>query len=167
MQVLDIIILKYFYIVNIRTATLQDLPQILALFENTIKSICKDDYTPEQIEVWTSSVRNTEKWENRIQNQHFIVAELNNIIVGFCSLKNDYLDVLYVHKEYLRQGIADKLYADIESKALSINCKTIIVDASITAKPFFIKQGFEIVKENKNLIKGIEIINYNMKKKLV
>ena len=33
-----------------------------------------------------------------------------------------------------------------------------------TAIPFFEKKGFKIVKENKHIIRGIEIINYRMMK---
>lgn len=89
---------------EIRKATAEDLEQILCLFENTINSTCKDDYSEEQRLVWTSSVQNTKKWQRRINSQYFIIAELGNTIIGFCSLENNsYLDVLYVHQAFLRK----------------------------------------------------------------
>lgn len=153
--------------ISTRLAKLSDLAEIQLLFVNTISTICKNDYPADQIKVWTSSVENIQRWTERITSQYFLVAELDNKIVGYISLKsNDYLDLLYVHKNYQRQGIANKLYDEIEKQAIRNNSTSLHADVSKTAKPFFEKMGFKVVKTQSNKIKGIEVVNYKMIKQI-
>lgn len=153
--------------ISIKIAELEDLPKIQSLFVDTIENICKNEYSPEQIEAWTSSVNNIEVWEKRITEQYFITAIYKDQIVGFASLKNnDYLDLLYVHKDYQRKGIADQLYSDIENTAIKAGASSLTADVSKSAKPFFIKKGFSIQKKQKNIIQNTEIINYKMENRV-
>jgi putative acetyltransferase len=151
--------------ISIRLSNLSDLAEMQKMFVDTISAICKDDYSPEQIKVWTSSVENTQLWIDRLTSQYFLIAELDKKIVGFVSLeRNDYLDFLYVHKDFQRQRIADRLYSEIEVEAIKRGTRQINSDVSKTAKPFFEKKGFKVLEEQRNIIKGVEIINYKMTK---
>jgi putative acetyltransferase len=153
--------------ISIRLAKLSDLTEMLKMFVDTISIICKDDYSPEQIKVWTSSIENKQRWTDKIISQYFLVAELNNKIVGYASLGNDeYIDFLYVHKDYQRQGIANILYIEIEKEAIKRKATVLSSDVSENARRFFEKKGFKTVIPQKNIIRGVEIINYKMKKTL-
>lgn len=153
---------------QLRKGDLKDLEQILTLFVDTIQSTCIQHYTQKQIEVWTASAKNTERWINRIVQQYFIVAEANELITGFSSLENnDYVDLMYVHKDFQKQKIAQTLLRDIELKAIQSGAKQLSTDASITAKPFFVKQGFATEKENKFELNGVVISNFRMVKSLL
>ncbi len=152
---------------NIRTARLNDLINMQTLFVDSIKSICKKDYNPEQINAWISGVENSEKWIDIIQRQYTIVAETNDILLGFATLANhNYFDLLYVNSEFQNLGIAKALFADILQKALKEKQKVLDSDVSITALPFFQKFGFKIISEQRNYRKGIVLINYKMQKNL-
>lgn len=152
----------------LRKGHLEDLEQLLILFTETIQHTCKQDYTEKQIEVWTASTKNTERWITRLTQQFFLVAETDGIITGFSSLENNnYVDVMYVHKNYQGKKIAHTLLHAIENKARQLGAVQLITDASITAKPFFAKQGFKIEKENKLCINGVAISNFRMMKPLV
>ena len=149
--------------IKLRRAEPEDLLELQTLFVETIRCTCINDYSREQINAWTASVENKQQWINKIKNQFFLIAEIDGKIVGFGSLGNgNYLDLLYVHKDYLRKGIAEKIYGELANESKRLGFKKITSDVSITAKPFFEKKGFKIEKENKLLIKGIEIINYRM-----
>jgi len=152
----------------IRPAKLSDLAAIQELFVETIETVCRHDYSPEQIAVWTSSVENTKRWTDKLMKQYFIIAEIDHKIVGFASLENnEYFDFMYVHKDYQRQGIADDLYSEILARAIKKQSTTVLTsDVSITARPFFEKKGFKIIAEQKNDIKGVEVMNYKMTKEL-
>jgi putative acetyltransferase len=153
--------------VVIRHSNLSDLNELQNLFVDTISTICKNDYTPEQINVWTSSIENSKRWTDKLTSQYFLVAELDNKIVGFASLeKNDYLDFLYVHKDHQRQGIAENIYAEIEKEAINRKATVIFSDVSETARRFFEKKGFRTITQQTNIIRGVEIINYKMSKTL-
>ena len=87
--------------------------------------------------------------------------------MGFGSLENEhYIYFLYVHKEYLGLGIASEIYARLEEKSLSDGQGKITANVSKTALPFFEKKGFRVVKENRNVINEVTVINYHMVKKL-
>lgn len=147
----------------IRQAKQNDLAAIQALFVDTIEAVCCYDYSPEQIAVWTSSIENTKRWTDKLMKQYFLIAEIDNKIVGFASLENNiYFDFIYVHKDYQRQGIADNLYSEILAKAIKHGTILLTSDVSITARPFFEKRGFKVIAEQKNDIKGVEVINYKM-----
>ena len=152
---------------TLRKGVLKDLQEILILFSGTIETVCANDYNNEQIVAWISSVNNTGRWHRLIEDQYFIVAVLNQKIVGFASLAHgDYIDVLYVHKDFQRQGIAQQLYNALETEA-TIHKNTILTaDVSKTAKPFFEANGFKVIAEQIQIRTEVEIPNYNMKKDL-
>ncbi len=44
-------------------------------------------------------------------HKEVLVAEVNELVVGFIALKEDYIDHLYTAPSYQEQGIGDKLLA--------------------------------------------------------
>lgn len=147
---------------TIRKAKPDDLEELLIVFEETIRTTCQHDYTIEQINVWVSSINDHEKWKNRILNQFFLVAELESRIVGFGSLEDHYLDLLYVSNNFLRKGIAIRLFEQLKSEAVRNGKTKLTSDVSITAYPFFEKIGFKMIKKNQFILKGVNISNYRM-----
>lgn len=151
----------------IRKGQIEDLTELQQLFVDTIKNICKTDYNSEQINVWASSVENSQRWQDIVTKQFLIVAQDNGKIIGFCSLDNgNYIDLLYVHKDYQRQGIAHKLYADIEKEATRQGQTKLISDVSKTARPFFESIGFKEVSEQTVIRQSVELTNFKMTKEL-
>jgi putative acetyltransferase len=151
----------------IRFAKLDDLAEMQELFVDTISTICKNDYSPEQIKVWTSAIENTKRWIDKLCSQYFLILEIDNKIAGYASLENnDYFDVLYVHKDFQRQGIANRLYCEIEKEAIKRKATILKSDVSKTAMPFFEKKGFQKIELQTHVIKNVEIVNYKMTKEL-
>ncbi|MGY6648909.1 GNAT family N-acetyltransferase [Wenyingzhuangia sp. IMCC45574] len=149
--------------ISLRKANLQDLKEIQQLFVESINHTCNKDYNTQQIKVWTASVKKIEKWSSKLTSQYFIVAETQHKIIGFASLEQgNYFDLLYVHKDFLRKGVASLLYNNIKKEALLSGFQKLHTKASITAVPFFKTKGFTIKTENKNRLNGVEIINYDM-----
>ena len=82
-----------------RTAP-EDLEELQALFVDTIRATCSNDYNKDQINAWTASVENIDRWNRLISHQYSIVAEIDRKIVGLAALDDpEYLDFLYVHKD--------------------------------------------------------------------
>ncbi|WP_125722213.1 GNAT family N-acetyltransferase [Flavobacterium ustbae] len=150
-----------------KKATISDLEEMQQLYLQTIQSVCKNDYNEEQRNVWSSSVNNKERWIDVIQNQFVLLAIIENQIAGFGTLKDgNYIDFFYIHKDFQRQGIADKILAELELEARKHNSKILTSDISITAKPFFEKKGFVAKAKQKNIRENVELINYKMEKEL-
>ena len=153
--------------IEIRQATLDDLPEILNLFQETVRAVNSQHYSEQQIQVWSSSANDPKRWQDRIENIYFIVAEKNNSIVGFAYLKDgNYFDGLFVHKDYQRQGIASKLLRIIESKAMMNGFEDIKSDISITALPFFEDHYYNVIKKQKKVFKGMAFENFIVSKQL-
>lgn len=154
----------------IREGQLDDLSELQKLFVDTVTAICKTDYDNDQIEAWISDTKNNEsreRWQNVLTKQFVLVAQHENKIVGFATLdKGSYIDFFYVHKDYQRQGIANKLYTDIENESKRQQQTILTSDVSKTARPFFEKQGFKVIAEQIVNKKDINLINYKMKKTL-
>ncbi len=76
--------------IDFREAILDDLPEITTIYRDTIRAVNSKDYSEEQVEAWSSGADDIKKWQDRIKKFYFLVAEVNNQIVGFSYLKNGY-----------------------------------------------------------------------------
>jgi putative acetyltransferase len=153
--------------IKIRTALVSDIDTITNLFKETIIAINAKDYGPEQVKVWSACADKKENWTNKIEEQYFLIAEIENAAAGFGSItKTGYLDFMYVHKDFQGMGIAKTLLQALEKFAEQNEIKTIISDVSITAKPFFENKGYTVIAEQKRILEGIELINYKMEKSI-
>jgi putative acetyltransferase len=81
--------------------------------------------------------------------------------------KGNYIDVLFVHKDFQRMGIAQKLFIELETEAKRLKNFTLTSDVSRTAKAFFESNGFSVVVEQVQVRKNVEILNYKMQKELL
>ena len=141
-----------------------DCEHLAKLFYGTVHTINAKDYSQEQLNVWATNKIDLEVWNKSLSEHYTVVAVENNIIVGFGDIdKSCYLDRLYVHKDYQRQGIATAICDKLE-QAVKVN--KIITHASITAKPFSEQRGFKVVKEQQVERNGIALTNYVMEKQV-
>jgi putative acetyltransferase len=104
-------------------------------------------------------------WQQKINEHYFIKAVSGNKIDGFASLGPDgNVDLLFTKREHQRKGIATKLMVKIENKSREPGITTIKAEVSITALPFFSKNGFEIREKQQKRIKNTVPGNYRMEK---
>lgn len=150
--------------IKLRKYKSSDCQEIIELFYNTVHNINKKDYTQEQLDVWATKNIDIKKWDTSFSKNYTVVAESNGIIVGFGDITEDgYLDRLYVHKDFQRMGIATMICDELENK---VKGKMIYTHASITAKPFFIKRGYKVIKQQLVEREGILLENYVMEKEV-
>ncbi|MCR8842418.1 GNAT family N-acetyltransferase [Paenibacillus sp. SC116] len=147
-----------------------DMKEIMELFYETVHSINAQDYSPAQLDVWApkeEQVRREQSWMESLSNNISFVARMNDVIVGFADMSHSgYLDRLYVHKHFQRQGIASSLVDVIESEAKKLALMELSTEASITAKPIFVNRGYQIVQKQNIERKGVTLVNYKMIKAL-
>lgn len=152
--------------VDTRLAHFNDIDQIRQVYQDTIRNSNKYDYSPEQLDVWIKRGDNPDEWENRIQDQYFIVATEADHIIGFASLRTDgFLSYMFVQPEFQSKGVGRLLYDKIEKHAKRMDMFQIISAVSVTAKTFFEKLGFGLVKKQTINI-GIDVTNFLMQKNL-
>jgi len=136
--------------------------EILAeLFYNTVHTVNGKDYTKEQLDVWATGDVDLEKWNQSFEEHYSLVAIDDEVIIGFGDIDQaGYLDRLYVHSDYQRKGVATAICNQLEQAVPG----SIITHASITARPFFEKRGYRVMKEQQVERQGIFLINFVMKK---
>lgn len=155
-------------LINIRNGRKEDLPEMQKLFVETIKAVCAKDYDEFQIKVWISGANNFQRWIDIMNQQLVFIAELNEKIVGFSTLKNyEYIDLLYVDKDYQKQGVALNLFNVMEKIVMQNKRTEMTSDVSITAKPFFEKMGFKTIEKQTVIRDNIGLVNYKMVKRLI
>ena len=152
--------------VYFRTAQVEDLPDMLNIFRETILHVNLGHYTEEQVKVWADAANNMDRWVEKINGQHVLLAFDKNGVLGFGSLRNDYIDLLYVHKDHQGQGIASSIYEILEGRAKEDGMQALATDASYTARSFFEKKGFVYIATRSYTINGVEISNCRMVKSL-
>ena len=151
--------------VKIRQYNFSDCKNILELFYNTVHIINSSDYTEIQLDAWAPKEADLLEWDKRLSNNYSVVAEKDGIIVGFGSADNaGYFDLLYIHKDYQKMGVATMIANDIEGYIYRKGIQNIITDASITARPFFEQRGYHVQKEQRVNCRGQSLINYKMQK---
>lgn len=141
-----------------------DLKQIARLFYETVHAVNIKDYTKQQINVWATGNINFKEWDTSFLKHLTYVATKKDLIIGFGDIdETGYLDRLFVHKDFQSRGVATAICNRLEKK---IETKCVIVHVSITAKPFFEKRGYKIIRPQEVERQGVYLKNYIMIKYL-
>ena len=138
----------------IREYQSSDCKELTKLFYNTVHTVNAKDYTEEQLDAWA-----TGQVDQSLREHYSIVAVENEMLVSFGDIdESGYLDHLFVHADYQGKGIGTMICNRLE-QAVSGN---IITHASITARPFFEKRGYRVVKEQQVERQGVFLTNFEM-----
>lgn len=143
----------------IREYQSSDCKELTELFYNTVHTVNAKDYTKEQLYVWATGQIDLVKWNQSFQEHYCFVAVNDEIIIGFGDIdKTGYLDRLFVHADYQGKGVATNICNQLE-QAVQGN---IVTHASITARLFFEKRGYKVVKKQQVERQEIFLTNFVM-----
>ena len=149
---------------SIRIYQSSDGKELAELFYNTIHAVNAEDYTEEQLNVWAAGSADLKRWNESLSANITYVAVKDDVIAGFGDIDHTgYLDRLFVYKDYQREGIASAICDQLEQ---AVQGRKIITHASITAKPFFEKRGYKLIKKQEVERQGIFLTNFIMEKQV-
>ena len=153
---------------GIHPLTELDIPEMRELFRTTVLTVNSKDYTKEEVEDWTSCGDSVAHWKNLLAKNDYVGAiDRQGKIIGFSSMNAEgYLHSMFVHKDQQGKGLATLLLSEVEKIARKYDVHKINVEASITARPFFEKHGYKVVKEQKAKANRLWLTNYVMEKAL-
>lgn len=151
---------------GIRRLAAQDIPEMRKLFRATVLTVNSKDYTKEEVEDWASCGDSVEHWKELLAKNNYIGAlDGQDGIVGFSSMNAEgYLHSMFVHKDWQGKGVATLLLSEVEKIARRYGVHKISVEVSVTARPFFEKHGYKVVKEQKAKANRLYLTNYVMEK---
>ena len=129
------------------------------LFRETVLHVNARDYTREEVEDWASCGDSMEHMKDLLARNDYVAA-LNerDEIIGLRSL--------FVHKDYQQVGVGSLLLSAVEKRAREYGVAEITSEVSLTARPFFEKNGYEVMKVQKRRANRLELNNFVMRKRL-
>lgn len=142
----------------------EDCPALAHLFYETVHTACTADYTPAQLEAWApGSGPDLAAWDASFQAHTTLVAEIGGRLAGFGDLDPaaGYLDRLYVRREFQRRGVASALCDALEQAS---RARPLTTHASRTARPFFEKRGYRVLRSQQVERRGQQLENFVMEK---
>jgi putative acetyltransferase len=155
---------------KVRLAQLSDIDQLRTLFCDTVQQINCRDYSPKQVEIWSSAVADENLWRSRLQSSEVYVVEsvveAAPQLMGFASLKDGDIDLFFCHSHYQDKGVGTRLLNHLEQVARSRGIDRLHSEVSITAKSFFERRGFRVVQPQWVERQGVLFRNFVMEKNL-
>jgi putative acetyltransferase len=154
--------------IRIRAYSAGDLASLIALFRAAVEQIAVRHYSPAQIRAWVATADDEARFASRRESHWTWVAEVHGRIAGFTELEpSGHVDMLYVHPDFQRRGVARALLRHVESSARALQLPLLYTEASITARPVFEALGFEVTLQQTVTVYGETMVNFRMRKPLV
>ncbi len=153
--------------IRIRAFQPDDAPLLLELFRDTIRRVNVRDYSAEQVQAWSSDEIDEAAWSGRFAGRFVAVAEVGGRVAGFAELEADgRIDRFYVSADHQRLGVGRALLAAIVEEAQRLGLGRLAADVSITARPFFEREGFFVDSPQVVELRGVEFRNDRMSRRL-
>jgi len=153
--------------ITIRSYQQGDEQEIAYIYYNTIHKVNIQDYTQEQVNAWAPLTSlETNRWLKKFEAINPLVAVIDGQIVGFAEFEaNGHIGCFFCHHEWIGKGVGSALMRAINTQATQKKIHRIFTEVSITARPFFEKQGFFIICEHVDIKRGVELMCYKMERK--
>ena len=144
-----------------------DVPVLAAIFQASIEELAEEDYDEAQRAAWAGAADDEAAFGARLAASLTLVATIGGAPVGFITLQGpDTIAMLYVYPAAARRGVASLLLNAVEKLAAGRGARSLVTDASDTAKPFFDVRGFEAQRRQTLSLGDVWIGNTRMTKTL-
>jgi len=149
---------------RIRLAQNKDFACIARLHRETIRHVNSKDYPEDVISVWSGRTK-ASRFRNSASKVKRWVAIDKEKIIGFCDHDfNCELGGLYIHKDFQGKGIGKKLVKKAEDSMKKLGCKKIKIMSTVTAKTFYQKNGYKVIKKSSHQIEDKKVDVFIMNK---
>lgn len=133
--------------VVIRTARSDDVAAIVDVAVRSIRTLGSAHYEDDQVDVWSSAFT-----ADRVRSMFVTgitwVAEVDDQVIGFARWEPpEEFDLLYVHPDHDRRGVAGSLTAALERTASDAGSHQLEATVSRSARNAFDSFGYELIEE--------------------
>lgn len=152
---------------TLRQFTPSDVPAMVTLFYRSVHEVACAHYTPEQLKVWAPDGMTGQGWDVHFANHPTWLAFNGGQLAGFTDLEADgHLDMMFVSPDFQGQGVASLLYGAVEQQAVVQKNRRIYVEASLSARGFFERKGFNVIEAQMVERNQVFLKNFRMEKLL-
>jgi putative acetyltransferase len=128
----------------IRPAIVDDAQRILEAHNAAVHRTAAGEYASDILAAWAAP-----RMARIIasQSELLLVAEIDERVVGFGSIipKNSELRAVYVHPDFGRKGIGNRILSALEDLARQYALAELTMDASLNAEEFYRAHGYVVV----------------------
>ena len=152
---------------NLRAGKDCDVRTLADLFTESVHSLAVGHYDSKQREAWAPQPPDLDYWRERLTSLRTLVAEIESQAAGFISYElNGHIDLLFTSPSFVRLGVATALYSRAESILIEAGVTNIFTEASLSARAFFVRQGFHVTEEQSVSVRGALFRRFAMSKLL-
>ncbi|WP_432512838.1 GNAT family N-acetyltransferase [Kineococcus sp. SYSU DK001] len=149
---------------SVRAWETADTEPTREVFRRSVHRTAADHYSPEQRDAWAPAEADLAEWGRARARAGTRVAVRDGEVAGFTDLSADgHIGMFYVHPDHGRRGVGAALLDDVLRTAAERGLTRLTVDASLTARPFFQRAGFTVVREQRVHRGGQEFTNVAMR----
>jgi putative acetyltransferase len=152
---------------HVRPFRADDAKALAGIFYAAVHRLTLADYSDEQRRAWAPAPPDPASFVARASDGRlFLVAvDGRDAPVAYGDIEaNGHIDHLYRHPDVA--GAASALYDRLEREAVDRGVGLLTVEASETARRFFLRRGFAEVARREFLLRGVPIHNWSMEKTL-
>ncbi|MEJ2036738.1 MAG: GNAT family N-acetyltransferase [Maritimibacter sp.] len=153
--------------IEIRPLHVGDFADVGRIFFCAIYEGTRHVYTLDERRAWAGPTINLDHWKDRLQTLTGFIAEINEDPVGFMTIdKSGYIDLSFVSPSCAGQGIGGALLKRVELWASENGASELSTAASLAARPFFEKHGWQVVDAETVTRHGTALKRFQMRKSL-
>lgn len=154
-------------VIHLRPYQPDDLAAVTALFSASVQNLAAAHYNAAQRQAWAPPVADLPTWQARLSGLQVLLAHRDGQLAGFIGFNPEgHIDLLFTAPGYARQGVASALYAAAEQHLRAAGVRELFTEASLTARPFFARQGFS-VEQAQTVTRGtVTLQRFAMRKRL-
>ena len=153
--------------IAIRPLSSADSDAIAQIFFDAVHLGTRQLYDCGQRQAWAGDAPDPDGWRQKLKVLTGFVAEVDGMAAGFMTIdETGLIDFAFVAPFAARKGVGRALYEAVEDKARSLDATNLTTHASKAAKPFFMRHGWSVEKEQTVVRNGVKLTNFRMRKSL-
>ncbi len=133
--------------VGIRQATTADAERIHEIHTQSVKTLCKEHYSSEQLAGWLKN-RSPQGYLPGIGKGEVFVATDGLSIFGFGQAIPGEIHAIYVVPEYAKQGVGILLLEQALTAARAGSQRDVYLESTLNAQDFYKRAGFVEVERS-------------------
>ncbi|MHC9234980.1 GNAT family N-acetyltransferase [Pseudooceanicola sp. 502str34] len=152
---------------TLRALTPDDAGAAAALFFRAVREGTVAHYDAAQRAAWAPAPPDPEDWRRRFAAQFGVTAWEGETLAGFVTMEGTgHLDLAFVAPEWMGRGLAARLYGALEAEARARGLPRLTSEASHLARPFLLRQGWQVIAAQQIERRGVMLENFRMEKRL-